>query len=54
MFRLEEFTEVLFRGRETVPEEVDLLRDLIPHAKQLYRNPGWRRPIFAAAATAAR
>ena len=40
LFRLEEFTEVLFRGRETVPEEVDLLRDLIPHAKQIYRNPG--------------
>ncbi|MEW9804959.1 ATP-binding protein [Mesorhizobium marinum] len=39
MFRLEEFTEVLFRGRETVPEEVDILRDLIPMAKNLYRNP---------------
>ena len=40
LFRLEEFTEVLFRGRETVPEEVDLLRELIPLAKQAYRNPG--------------
>jgi len=39
MFRLEEFAEVLFRGRETVPEEVDALRDLIPGAKNLYRNP---------------
>jgi DNA helicase HerA-like ATPase len=39
MFRLEEFAEVLFRGRETVPEEVDMLRDLIPLAKNLYRNP---------------
>ena len=39
MFRLEEFTEVLFRGRESVPEEVDVLRDLIPMAKNLYRNP---------------
>jgi DNA helicase HerA-like ATPase len=39
MFRLEEFTEVLFRGRESVPEEVDVLRDLIPAAKNLYRNP---------------
>ncbi len=39
MFRLEEFAEVLFRGRETVPEEVDLLRELIPLAKNLYRNP---------------
>lgn len=39
LFRLEELVEVLFRGREPVAEEVDLLRDLIPHAKQLYRNP---------------
>ncbi|WP_315923758.1 ATP-binding protein [Mesorhizobium sp. SP-1A] len=39
MFRLEEFTEVLFRGREIDPEEVDMLRDLIPVAKNLYRNP---------------
>ena len=40
LFRLEEFSEVLFRGRESVPEEVDLLRELIPLAKQAYRNPG--------------
>ena len=39
MFRLEELAEVLFRGRETVPEEIDILRDLIPAAKNLYRNP---------------
>lgn len=39
MFRLEELSEVLFRGRETVPEEIDVLRDLIPAAKNLYRNP---------------
>jgi DNA helicase HerA-like ATPase len=39
MFRLEEFAEVLFRGREAVAEEVDALRDLIPIAKNLYRNP---------------
>ncbi len=39
MFRLEEFGEVLFRGREVVPEEIDMLRDLIPVAKNLYRNP---------------
>jgi len=46
MFRLEEFAEVLFRGREIVPEELDLLRDIIPVAKQLYRNgnsPAYRR-----------
>jgi DNA helicase HerA-like ATPase len=39
MFKLEEFCEVLFRGRQPVPEEVDLLRDLIPVAKNIYRNP---------------
>jgi DNA helicase HerA-like ATPase len=39
MFTLEEFAEVLFRGREHDPEEVDMLRDLIPVAKNLYRNP---------------
>jgi DNA helicase HerA-like ATPase len=39
LFSLEELAEVLFRGRETVPEEVDILRDLIPAAKNLYRNP---------------
>lgn len=39
MFKLEEFAEVLFRGRETEPEEIDALRDLIPAAKNLYRNP---------------
>jgi DNA helicase HerA-like ATPase len=39
LFTLEEFAEVLFRGRDAVPEEIDLLRDLIPTAKNLYRNP---------------
>lgn len=39
LFRLEELTEVLFRGREAVAEEVDLLRELIPLAKNLYRTP---------------
>ena len=40
LFRLEELAEVVFRGREVVPEEVDLLRDLIPLAKAQYRNGG--------------
>lgn len=39
LFRLEEFVEVLFRGREAVAEEVDILRDIIPAAKQKYANP---------------
>jgi len=39
LFRLEELVEVLFRGRDPIPEEVDLLRDIIPLAKHTYRNP---------------
>lgn len=39
LFRLEEFTEVLFRGRDGVVEEIDILRDLIPAAKVAYRQP---------------
>jgi uncharacterized protein len=39
LFRLEEFAEVLFRGREIEPDEIDVLRDIIPQAKNLYRNP---------------
>jgi len=40
MFRLEEFAEVLFRGREIDMDEVEILRDIIPMAKQHYRTPG--------------
>lgn len=39
LFRLEEFAEVLFRGREVELEEVEILRDLIPSAKAMYRAP---------------
>ena len=39
LFRLEELVEVLYRGREAIPEEVDALRELIPLAKQEHRNP---------------
>ncbi|MBX9464792.1 MAG: ATP-binding protein [Aquamicrobium sp.] len=56
LFRLEELVEVLFRGRDPVPEEVDLLRDMVPLAKQLYRNSGqaglMRRAADANAITA--
>ncbi|WP_421859265.1 ATP-binding protein [Oricola sp.] len=38
MFRLEEFAEVLYRGRSAIPEEVDILRDLIPVAKAQFQN----------------
>jgi DNA helicase HerA-like ATPase len=38
LFRLEEFAEVLFRGRIPVPDELDALRDLIPEAKRAFRG----------------
>jgi DNA helicase HerA-like ATPase len=40
LFRLEELAEVLFRGRDNIVEEVDILRDIIPIAKMNYRFPG--------------
>ena len=40
MFRLDELAEVLFRGRDIVAEELDMLRDIIPAAKQIYRSAG--------------
>ena len=46
MFRLEELTEVLFRGRKELVEEVDLLRDLIPLAKARYRDAGNNRGLL--------
>jgi DNA helicase HerA-like ATPase len=38
LFRLEEFAEAVFRGRPTVPAEVDALRDLIPLAKERFAS----------------
>ena len=38
LFKLEEFAEVLFRGREVDADEYEVLRDLIPIAKGLYRS----------------
>lgn len=40
LFRLEELVEVLYRGREPVAEEVELLRDLIAQAKHHYGSHG--------------
>ncbi len=37
-FRLEELVEVLFRGRSHIAEEVDILRDMIPRAKALFKG----------------
>jgi DNA helicase HerA-like ATPase len=38
LFKLEEFAEVVFRGRPPVAEEMDILRDLIPEAKRAFRG----------------
>jgi uncharacterized protein len=38
LFRLEEFQEVVFRGRPVVSEEIDALRDLIPIAKLRFKR----------------
>ncbi|MGN6550548.1 MAG: ATP-binding protein, partial [Pararhizobium sp.] len=38
IFKLEEFSQVVFRGRLGVPEEIDALRDLIPEAKRAFRG----------------
>jgi DNA helicase HerA-like ATPase len=38
VFRLEEFAEVLYRGRPAVADELDVLRDLIPDAKRAFRG----------------
>ena len=45
LMRLEEFAEVVFRGRPPVPEELDMLRDIIPDAKRAFRggDTGMRR-----------
>lgn len=37
LFKLEEFAEVLFRGRERVMTEIEILRELIPLARAQYK-----------------
>ncbi|MGF9563984.1 ATP-binding protein [Neorhizobium sp. JUb45] len=38
LMRLEEFAEVVFRGRPPVADELDILRDVIPEAKRAFRG----------------
>ncbi|WP_417424640.1 ATP-binding protein [Hoeflea sp.] len=45
LFRLEEFTEVLFRGRPAISEEIDVLRDLIPEAKRMFKGGNHDGPL---------
>ncbi|KQS72681.1 ATPase [Rhizobium sp. Leaf371] len=40
LMRLEEFAEVVFRGRSAIAEELDILRDLIPEAKRGFKGDG--------------
>ncbi len=40
IFSFEEMTDVVFRGRPTVPEEIDALREIIAMAKGRYRAAG--------------
>ncbi len=37
LFRLEEFAEVVFRGQKGFDAEIELLRDMIPQAKERFR-----------------
>ena len=38
LMRLDEFAEVIFRGRPPIAEELDMLRDIIPEAKKAFRG----------------
>lgn len=38
LMKLEEFAEVIFRGRPPVADELDILRDLMPEAKRAFRG----------------
>ncbi len=44
MFNFEEMSDVVFRGRETVQEELDILREIIAIAKGRYRVSGEAAP----------
>lgn len=56
LFKLEEFTEVLFRGRVAIADEIDVLRELIPEAKRAFRGAleigGFRRTTDRSSLTA--
>lgn len=55
LMRLDEFVEVLFRGRPAIADEVDLLRDIIPEAKKAFKgsNQDAMRKSFERAAITA-
>lgn len=43
LMKLEEFAEVVFRGRPAIPEELDILRDVIPEAKRAFKGESLTR-----------
>ncbi|KRE17454.1 hypothetical protein ASE63_13465 [Bosea sp. Root381] len=45
MFRLEEFAEVVFRGRAAFEEEGDILREVVAAARERYRAGGQQNPM---------
>jgi DNA helicase HerA-like ATPase len=45
MFKLEEFAEVLFRGRAAFEEEADILREVVMAARERYRGGSQRNPL---------
>ncbi|GAJ90914.1 DUF87 domain-containing protein [Agrobacterium rhizogenes] len=55
LMRLEEFAEVIFRGRPPIADELDMLRDIIPEAKRAFRgsdSPLMRRQSEKSSVTA--
>ena len=45
MFKLEEFAEVVFRGRAAFDEEADILREVVGLARERYRGGSERNPM---------
>lgn len=45
MFRLEEFAEIVFRGRPAFEEEGDILREVVAAARERYRGASQRNPM---------
>lgn len=45
MFKLEEFAEIVFRGRAAFEEEADILREVVTAARERYRGGSQRNPM---------
>ncbi|HEY5795196.1 MAG TPA: DUF87 domain-containing protein [Bosea sp. (in: a-proteobacteria)] len=45
MFKLEEFAEIVFRGRAAFEEEADILREVVATARERYRGASQRNPM---------